>query len=746
MVIVVVALGARPASAQSSVLEAEVSSATHFASGQPGRRSLAVAVSGGASLGAYEGGFLYSLIEDLRRMSPYVETKVFSGTSAGALNALLSVLQKCADPVEHPTDSAFYRTWMPLSFDRLFDPRAVGPVSALSRSAMEEPIQQLEEDFNAGLDADCDVLLGLTGTRVKPYVVSGAEGRLRLPRMSAHFLLRVEGRGPGRPPRVSNYVGPRDRSLPQLPLDGDGADPFESVVQLILASAAFPFAFAPVSLAHCPGYPGQRRCRPEDARSDLFLDGGIFDQNPVDVGFAGLTASSATAAEDAQLFLLDPFQRLYPRPVSAEDDDTIDNAVAYARAVASGFVETARSQGLERLLREDPDLERRLIVSASKYPPYGELAFFFLSLFEEGFRHFDFILGMMESRRAVLQAQTLAILMGYDVPPEAFEQPQEFDPDMRWADYRCVAAVLGEEPLVGEGLAQACAGTEERLLPLAMVSRERVYDACRPDRLRGLDPSQREWVKRHPDCHRAAQGLSPPAAGPDWQRASAEGELQWVFRRLDAHGYRFVDLGSTGRGDSAFEDFRRKVEKLLMTFADAQTSYPALPRALARLSVNQLAYRPPRRIFHLGVGSAQEVGLSRAVGPGPTSWLRLTGTLELTGLSTVLSVQEDYLALSATLGAEAEILPISGPDLQFRTGVRGGWSFASSDSGGFGSCRNPSDSDRPCSRPVVAGVFSFHLIDFLRIGLAGHFLIPTRDDEKLLFELRPTLGAQLIFD
>ncbi len=706
------------------------------------RRQIAVAISGGASLGAYEGGFLYSLVEDIRRLSAFVELRGFSGTSAGAINAFVSTLQACSAPPRSPEASAFYRTWMPIGFDALFDRDAVKPVAALSRSALEGPVLELEKDFKDGLDEACDILLGVTATRVKPLVVNRADGRLRLPRMAAQFLFRVDGHGTGRPPSITNHVGTPDRALPQLPVDGDEADAFRALLPLVLASSAFPFAFEPVSVPHCPGRLGQKRCRPDDARSSLFLDGGIFDQNPINVGIEEFIGGSRTSSTAARLYLLDPFQRTYPKVATSSADDAIEDALGYGALVAAGFVNTARSQGLETLLRADPSLEQRIVVAASKYPPYGELAFYFLSFFEEGFRRFDFILGMIESQRALKRVQTRAILMGDHKAAAAFERAYTENEAQPWPAYRCVDAILGDGP--DADVNEACGGEEAALVPLARVSRERVYDACRPDRLEDLDPIDVTRAAQHPDCTRAFEGRAPPGADADWSRRDDENELQWVFRRLEAHGYRFVDLGPTTRADRAFDNLRSLVLRCASDFAYAQGGLPGLPRALARAAVNQMGYRPPRRIIHVGVGLTQEIGFSQAV--TPSAWLRVTGTLGLTGLGTILSAAEDYVGVSAQLGLEAEIPPLSGPALQVRTGVRGGWVFGSLDGGGFGTCDDPGNSVRPCSRPIVETTVSLHVIDFFRIALTGQIAPAFRADEKTLFEVRPSLGAQFTID
>ena len=544
---------------------------------------------------------------------------------------------------------------------------------------------------------------------------------------------------------MSNYIGTRDRSLPRLPLDGDDADAFNALLEAILASSAFPFAFAPVEVAHCPGQRSRWKCRPDHAIRDLFLDGGIFDQNPVSIGIEEVGATGTDDAR-ARLYLLDPFQRTYPKPLGG-DGGPIEDALSYATKVAAGFVDTARSQRLETLLREDPELERRLIVGGSTYPPFGDLAFYFLSFFEENLRRFDFALGMIESRRALQRAQTRAVLLGDLKAARALEEARTKPSGADWGAYRCVESILGGRSTSPEEIEDRCAGEEGALLPLAMVSRERVYDACRRDRWKNPTADYLVAMSQHEDCRLAYDGRRPPGAKADWARASGESELQWVFRRLEAHGYRFADLGPTASADRAFERLRDNVLSCAAEFATAQSTLPGLPRSLARALVNdQVGYRPPQWTLHLALGSPQEVGLSYALGPSPVPWLRATAALDFRGLPTLLSARENYVGVTLTAGLEAELLSLSGPAFQVRTGLRGGWLFGSSDDGGFAPCDDPGDPVRPCSRPVLEGTMALHIIDFFRISLTGQFAPATRTNERTLFELRPNLSAQITID
>jgi len=88
-----------------------------------------LSVSGGISRGAYQAGQLYVLTSWLRQQ-PVVNAEdpphvVFSGSSAGSINALLGALSLSSLPPlepgmwDAPETSAFFRTWVPLGFDQM---------------------------------------------------------------------------------------------------------------------------------------------------------------------------------------------------------------------------------------------------------------------------------------------------------------------------------------------------------------------------------------------------------------------------------------------------------------------------------------------------------------------------------------------------------------------------------------------------------------------------------------------------
>ena len=112
--------------------------------------------------------------------------------------------------------------------------------------------------------------------------------------------------------------------MPQLLLplspdpDADWQDDLERLLEVILASGAFPYAFPPVRLGYClysaAQGPVTSRCHASE-HADLFIDGGVFDNVPLRLASA-LTEIRARPVERTLFVYLDPDLRAYPLPAA----------------------------------------------------------------------------------------------------------------------------------------------------------------------------------------------------------------------------------------------------------------------------------------------------------------------------------------------------------------------------------------------------------------------------------------------
>jgi predicted acylesterase/phospholipase RssA len=747
-VLLFLAAGARPAEAGPTT--------------RPGVVSLTV--SGGVSLGAYEAGFLLHALDQLRG-DERRELRLLTGASAGSLNGLLAVLGACGDQVGPPARSLFWSTWIPVGFDQLFVPSAAAPLGAFSREWLERGAGRIEEAWGRGLDASCDLVLGVAATRLAPRTLRAAGGHLELPRMEEKFAVRVRGRGPGRPPSVVNYR-PADgvRPEPLLVTDAAGEVPFAALRDLLLASMAFPVAFPPVELSTClagaTAAPGV--CLPAEAEAEPYVDGGVFDNGPLRlaVGLArgglapapggGLRWREAPDARaratpgEVTFAFVDPDATEYPPappPAARPGRPSLPRELG---EILSSLVETARAKELAVLLEEEPEIADRILLPRRRFPAAGAPLLAFLGFFETEFRSFDFSLGMYDAQRLFDDARAA----GAALPaPAAGGPPADGDPAL--ARFACMRAVYDGGP----GAAEACQAPElADFRSLLQVSLDQLYQAC------GRLPPEGAAAWRNPHCQRAARGEPPPRVPalspvrwPDWHQRPAEPELAYSLRLLGDYGFRFHDLGvPPGRGDLALLRIRAALGGAARALAAAQpwADRPTVAFA-AKLAADTVAYSPPDHVLHLTMGPTEtELGMSR--GFYVSRWwprgLRLSWAVGLRGLGQVFSSRDtEPFAVVGAGGVELQPPPGSSVLAQLRFGLRAGWLLAADDRWDTGRCKDRGRASvSSCSRPVVQALAGVTALERFRVQLVGEWY-PGTATRATQWSLAPGIGLELGF-
>ncbi|RYZ41784.1 MAG: patatin-like phospholipase family protein [Myxococcaceae bacterium] len=712
-------------------------------------------VSGGVALGAYEAGFLaYSVAAS--RADGVERLRLLTGASAGSLNGLLAVLAACGEKTPGPTRSLFWETWIPVGYDRLFIPEDVTPLGAFSRTWLEAQARRIETAWNRGLSPTCDVVLGVSVTRVEPRLVHVAGGRLPLPRMEEKFALRIQGRGPGQPPRVTNYIAPGStRSEPLLVTDAQGEVAFARVSDLVLASMAFPVAFPPKALATCAAGATARPgiCLPGEAHEAGYIDGGIFDNTPLRlaVGLArdGLAPSPAggpmrwrdttepggrRSPTDVFFVFVDPDATEYPSAPGPQGPREAPQLPRMLGGVVAAFIDTARSKELALLLEEEPEIAERLALPRRHFPAASAPLAAFLGFFETAFRSFDFYLGMYDAR--VLNQEAA------DAGPGHFDPPEQEGAD--WTPLSCMRAMYDGPPEAGT----SCAGDGlADFRALLQVSLDRLYSVCRDAK---AAPGPHDWRNAH--CERASNGGAPPHVPglapkqwPDWRQRAQETELSHVLRLLGAYGFNFRDLGAPpGRDDLALLRIRQVLGQAVERLADAQPGDGSTAVEFAgKLVADSLAYEPPRTSVHFVMGpTLTELGVSMGIDASAIPrGLRLSGALGLRGLQRVLSSGGgEPFALTPVVGPEFRPAALQASLAQGRLALRAGWQF---------STRTPSDGEdcdtlgtSACSRPLVQALLGATFLERFRAQVVGEWYPPS-GGHRGLWSIAPGIGIEL---
>jgi predicted acylesterase/phospholipase RssA len=698
---------------------------------------LGLTVSGGVSLGAFEAGYLYYLFETLKLNPGLAEPRIFTGASAGSANALLSFLSTCSGQDPRPDHSLFYKTWIPVGLKQLYDDTKVSPRALFTQQALRNTLEAIGKVWNQGLPTKCDALLGFSTTRVTAAKVEMIKDRVTLARTEAKFVMHVRGQGPGKPPLMSNYVGERELlQRPLLPVEEDGSISFDSLKQVLLASAAFPMAFEPVPVLHCTahGGPHGRRCTPDRAEIRLFVDGGVFDNQPLRLAvqlaqqglvgtgtartFADTPAPEPKKLRDDLLFVyVDPAVEVLPT-VDATLGPEEGSTVAYVFYIFEQLVQSSRSKELQVLLEDDPDVTKQITATHTYFMPLSDPLFSFFGFFEREFRVHDFYLGMHSAHRWFAETVDARSPDAKPLYPElSYTTNKDVELARSWAPYRCMrAAYDGSESM------KICNQVPGSLRAGIQTSLDRIYARCAEMVKKAQQEGKSLPPTAHQHCRRAFMGERPPLLPGMTENAHFgfehnESAMEHELRRLATHGFRFRDMGiPRERSGEAKRYVAQRIGMLVRALADQQKSgvYRAIFPIAGRLLSQAMAYVPPYATWHLMMGRGLEGGYSGALWDRKAKWLRGTLSLELDGLLTLVSQgSSNALKLTPMLGAEFELLPLSDYRYQTRLGVRAGFGFSTFDNFLTQGCRD----DVLCSRIRTEAYVAFIMFQLLRLQL-----------------------------
>lgn len=252
---------------------------------------LAVSLSGGAALGAYQAGAMAALlvaVERLRDEDPdTIVLDAVGGASAGALVGLLA--STCHLTGLDPVDT-LYGAWVEeVSLDLLLDHTGAAPLGShdLERR-LEHVLLDADPVREPSASAPIALHIALSGLRGLTYRVAGLRGEDSIPASTYADWVRTELR-PG-----------LDRHELTTPPDA-------SPVHAALASAANPGVFPPRLLdrsADVEGYEARGITDlPEDARL-WFTDGGLMQMEPIGRLLEAVRDVHADHGDDQRVVLL----------------------------------------------------------------------------------------------------------------------------------------------------------------------------------------------------------------------------------------------------------------------------------------------------------------------------------------------------------------------------------------------------------------------------------------------------------
>lgn len=684
---------------------------------------VALTLSGGVSLGAYQAGSLYYSSLVLRENPMLFQTRLMTGSSAGALNALLALLSVCGSEDQRPSQSAFYKMWVGFKAKELLPVNGESG-ALLSRKAFDGITSELEGKWKAGLSFSCDVVLGFSVTRVEPLKDMSNIG---FSRRGEKVALRVRGQGPGRPPRLTNYVNPALFPKPML-VDlepGNDAQNFQTLKQVLFASSAFPMAFQPADLQTCVAGNSERwshldlpfQCPKEDLAKAAFVDGGIFDNKPL-----------AFAEKISRMGLMDDScGRLSWREIPGSGGESrVGNrllyfysdlsAVAYARdelksggsesrafsvlpSVFDGLFGPSRNQDSAALLEQAPMLETQIAAPKNNVPRMGDSLLGFFGFFERDFRSFDFYLGLWEAREYFTASLKENLRRGTVVVGQEMRLP-EFGLSSEDAKrLACLDEVL-RSPAQDRGK-RACASTTDKSFVLL--------------------------------ARLAAARLSEKRM-----------DFSFMAGWLANERYEYRDLGL--RGDEAWRaPARIKTEaiKAVSHLAESQSTTDAfILRTAGPLALNVIEALPIERDFSMTLGPQATAETSTLLDDQGAVRTRWSFGFGIENLSAWLGPDGGRAVLTPFAGVEWEPRDLVSSYIQTRFQLGGGYKFA--ETTGDGVCQTERLVPLRCRGTVLRTGFSFTLFERLRLQLVFETM-PFQIDKQVPWQLLPGFGLQFYF-
>lgn len=404
-------------------------------------------VSGGVSRGTHQGGVNWAVVEFLRRSTddarfrasmaqtafpgsgrasvPPHKLVVATGASAGNINSILSALEWCRDPgmaTQLPENSLFWKIWVRTGWEQLFpdDFSSTTTNEALfeTRYFDTEQLRTLKRHLRAGGPRrDCQVPIGLTITKMKPDSIPiDSAGRISAltQRIASVFEVSTDSIRNVLTFKVPEDTVFRDRGLGRIirlpPLGGGKVIDPDTVFLLTKASSAFPAAFAPVRVPYqdplaCPrtweGCP--------TIKDQYFLDGGAFDNNPLDLAYGIYDAYEPQKQHPhSRIVYIDPDGVRTTGSVRQNVEQDTGPQVNLLRGIgavvsfASGYMQSSAQyelQSFARTLARHPqgaERARWLRVTDRYHPITGNFVANFGAFFGRPFREYDFYVGIYD--------------------------------------------------------------------------------------------------------------------------------------------------------------------------------------------------------------------------------------------------------------------------------------------------------------------------------------------------------------
>ena len=348
-------------------------------------------ISGGVSLGAYEAGYNWAMINMLSKIKKHgtlaePELRSVAGASAGSINALMTAIYWCQKdeiPLRNGVDNnLFYETWANLGIQDLaihgVDPD--NKSTLFTRKGLAQKAAYILEQMNQPIfRKGCEVPLGVSVTKVTPIVEDIAGIKIK----NQHFSIPLTVKEKGGKLVIENRKMPVSTdfyiSIPGIEHNTS------KIIDVLFASSAFPGAFQQVKLDYI--YKGKRA-------SNYFIDGGAYDNVPLQLAIE--------LNPKASIFLfMDPSnmrKETYLKEKEEKEEPPVGFITTNAIPLLSSleiFQSMRLYQAINQYFRNNHD--RTLILSSRYHPITGKYLEHFAAFLDKNFRDYDYYVGVYDA-------------------------------------------------------------------------------------------------------------------------------------------------------------------------------------------------------------------------------------------------------------------------------------------------------------------------------------------------------------
>lgn len=367
------------------------------------QRDVYLVLAGGAGLGNYEAGYAATVLQFLRENRHIFRLRGISGTSAGGINALAGALEYCRTaPIDADYTSANYDAWMPISWKMIYDENLVTREAVFHHQNLATHGARILAARSYRLRHDCDLVTQVAVTRnLSPDAMSDPQ---RSVYMVEYLGVRVTSDALGQV--VYRQLPPLANRTPRraaLLADPEGIVAPEQVLQMIMATAAFPAGFPHVAMTILEGSADDDE--ENHVRSErVYYDGGVFENVPVRPILPFL--HDKEASEAAALVIIVDLDN--PRIPSLSP---IRNAGSGLTSMAGNWLKFARARDYASSVLELEAQKTEIWRAFQRYPVTSEFLSSFAGFLDKSFREVDYALGVHDA------VEDLRLWQGDDAPP-----------------------------------------------------------------------------------------------------------------------------------------------------------------------------------------------------------------------------------------------------------------------------------------------------------------------------------------